>query len=341
MRIFWLNYDSPEWNEALLRIPHDVFHRPAYVHFEAARGGGRARAFLAEEGDRRFFLPLVIRPIPSAGGLVDATAPYGYPGPLLAGDEAFLGRALAALKADFREQQGVSLFMRFHPLLPIPTGPFADQCTLVRHGLTVGIDLTLPPATWWRQTRATYRNEINRARRAGLTVDADPSWSAFEAFLEIYLETMRRSGAAPHYFFDRAYFLGLREALAEALHLLVVRDAGQIVSAALFTEAQGIVQYFLAGTRRASLSLHPSKLLLDRARVWAGARQNRILHLGGGRGGSDDSLFYFKAGFSPRRFTFYTARMVSNQEAYEALCRGIPHADGSADFFPAYRRTIS
>lgn len=335
MHVDWISYENPAWEAALSQLPHDVFHRPAYVAFEAARMGGEAGAFVATEGDRILFVPLVVRPIPGSEGLVDGTAPYGYPGPLLQGDAAFLDAALARLAATFRERGGVALFLRFHPLLPLPTAPFEAHGVLVHHGDTVSVDLTRPPERWWRQTRATYRNEINRARRAGLTVEAGSDPDALKAFMACYRDTMKRVGAAPFYFFDRPYFEGLRRALAGGVSLLVARHGERVLGGALFTECGGLAQYFLAGTCAEGLSLHPSKLILHEARAWAASRGNRVLHLGGGLGGRPDTLFAFKTGFSPDRHAFYTARLVTHPDAYRSLCRA--RYPEPTDYFPAYR----
>lgn len=58
---------------------------------------------------------------------------------------------------------------------------------------------------------------------------------------------MDRHSAAPFYFFDDAYFDGLRKVLGERLHLLVVQLEQAVVAAGLFAETAGIVQYHLGG----------------------------------------------------------------------------------------------
>ena len=77
--------------------------------------------------------------------------------------------------------------------------------------------------------------------------------------------------------------------------------------------------------------------MIDAACDWAGGLGARWMHLGGGVGGAEDSLFRFKAGFSPRRHRFETWRWIVDPHAYERRCR---HANVGADesFFPAYRR---
>jgi hypothetical protein len=75
---------------------------------------------------------------------------------------------------------------------------------------------------------------------------------------------------------------------------------------------------------------------------WAKARGDRTLHLGGGVGGRADSLFHFKAGFSPLRHRFRTLRVVVDEDRYVALVSaldaGLDPSD-RAGFFPLYRAT--
>ena len=346
----WLHDEDSAWHQTLARVWHDVYHLPAYGRATARHEGGVSRAFLAYEQHQRLLVPLLIKPLDFLGAheepWFDAASPYGYPSPLLAVPddpeaEAFLRRAVARLVRTLRTQRVVSLFVRLHPLLPVPLKPLAEAGHLVHHGDTISIDLTQPLDALWKQTRASSRNEINKARRAGLTVHHDPHWTALDAFLDLYYQTMDRVAAPVSYFFERSYFTALREALHEALHLLVVRHRDTVVGAGLFSEINGIVEYLFSGSRADSMGLHPTKLMLDHARAWAKQRGNRVLHLGGGVGGRADSLFHFKAGFSRRCHAFHTWRVVVNPDRYEALCaRRLATRDAvndTKDFFPLYR----
>ena len=64
-----------------------------------------------------------------------------------------------------------------------------------------------------------------------------------------------------------------------------------------------------------------------------------IFHLGGGRGGEQDSLFQFKKGFSSATAPYRTLRMVSEPQIYQRACAaaGVSGEDLSG-FFPAYRQ---
>jgi len=336
--------ESPCWAEALAAAAHDFHHLPAYVRLEAERTGGEPLAFLAEEGERRFLLPLLLRPVDGTP-LCDAASPYGYPGPVLtpsAADEGFVGRCLDALAEALRRRSAVTCFVRLHPLLPVPSGPLAERGRLVEHGDTVWVDLTQPPEELWHQTDREFRRQINKHRREGQAAEMDERWEAFDDFVSVYHDTMRRLGADESYLFPRGYFTGLRAALGERLRLCVVRAEGRLAAAALFTEVSGLVQYHLCGTHADFVRASPTKTLIHFARLWARERGNRVLNLGGGVGGRRDALLAFKAGFSPLRAPFRTWRRVVDAAAYDALLRRRQADDGAADdldgYFPAYRK---
>jgi Acetyltransferase (GNAT) domain len=339
MRGCLLRASDPMWTSFLDETPHDFYHLPAYALLSAAEEGGEPWAIYVEDRDSRLLLPLVVRPLTDGGR--DAKSPYGYPGPIVTGTDRrdFERDALIEGKRLLEEEGIVSLFVRLHPLLnrSVPAG----VGTLVRHGDTVSVDLTLPMATLWSQTRHGHRNDINRSVKAGHRVGLDNAWTHFEEFKRLYLATMTRVSADRSYFFDDAYFEGLRQALGERLHLIVVQIDGAVAAAGLFVETCGIVEYHLSATDERFARNQPTKLMLDFARSWAKERGNLSLHLGGGVGAADDSLLEFKAGFSPLRHPFHTLRMVVLEEEYRRLvARYHPSWDPEdlRGYFPSYRR---
>jgi hypothetical protein len=93
----------------------------------------------------------------------------------------------------------------------------------------------------------------------------------------------------------------------------------------------------------------PSHLLIHSVATWADSRGDRVVHLGGGVGGSDDdSLFAFKAGFSRLRHAYMTLRLVVDAARYDELTHERAERTGrSAEelmrsrFFPAYRSGLA
>lgn len=335
----FLDVTSPRWAEILTEAPHDFYHLPEYVALSADQEQGEARALCVEDGAGSLLLPLIIRPIPGTGRL-DATSPYGYPGPLATGatDATFLSRALQSSVGLLRSEGIVSLFVRFHPILNerIPE----DFGEVVCHGHTVSIDLLLPATTIWAQTRHGHRQDIKKAMASGLTARIDLTFERYPEFKRLYRATMERRAAASYYFFGDSYLDRLREVLGERLHLCVVEEGDTVAGAALFVETGGIVQYHLACTDEAYTRSGSSKLALHHVVGWAKERGNCCLHLGGGVGGADDPLFGFKSGFSPKRHVFQTLRVVIDEEAYRrltALRDPSVYPDVLGGYFPAYR----
>jgi hypothetical protein len=333
-----LSVDSPVWASFLSEVRHDFHHLPAYLALCAAQEEGRPVALHVVEGGRRMLLPLVVRPIP--GGGQDVTSPYGYPGPLASGpdDVAFMEAALIRATQLLRTMGSVSLFVRLHPLLN--QGSFSGVGQVVQSGEVVSIDLGAPMEELWQQTRYDHRTQIRRALKNGREAYHDESWSRYDEFKRLYRATMARVAASDYYFFDDAYFDGLRDALAERLRLWVIEVDGVLAAGALFVETCGIVQFHLSGTDPTYGREGLMKLLIHTVRSWAKERGNVEMHLGGGVGAAEDSLMLFKSGFSPRRLPFRTLRVVIDPAAYSRLVEarvGVSGGSRSSDFFPEYR----
>jgi lipid II:glycine glycyltransferase (peptidoglycan interpeptide bridge formation enzyme) len=148
---------------------------------------------------------------------------------------------------------------------------------------------------------------------------------------------MQRLDAGDSYHFPDEYFHDLKAALGPRLHLYsVLSPAGEMAAAGLFTEQNGIVQFHLSGTSGQYRKQAPSKLMLEEAILRSRAAGNHTLHLGGGLGASEDSLFLFKAGFSPLRARFATWRFVCDPARYATLTGDSPVS--ATGYFPAYRK---
>ncbi|HVB38584.1 MAG TPA: GNAT family N-acetyltransferase [Vicinamibacterales bacterium] len=352
--------DDPAWDEWLGVVARDIYHGARYHHFSHGCGEGDPYLVVVGDNDRGLAWPYLLRPTSELKGLegssaTDVGSVYGYPGPIAwgcaPGDE-FVRRAWAALVGVWRDQGAVSAFTRFHPLLDNAAllagvegswaGSRRASGSVVAVGPTVSVDCTLDDDAARGQYARALRQHIAAGRRAGLVTGADDDWSDLEAFCRLYHETMARNRASASYFFDLSYFRRLTIALSGHLHLLVTKLGDDIAAAGLFTEFDGIVQAHLVGTNGDLRSLSPFKVLLDDARAWARARGDVILHLGGGRGGRDDSLFRFKGEFSPRRHVFHVGRWVldpaSCHDLLEARMAALSlGATLDAAFFPAYR----
>ncbi len=335
-----LEAHSPAWPQALRELRHDVYHLPGYASLHASLTGGRACAFSYVEGSRRFLLPLVLQDL--GGGSWDAASPYGYPGPLSnVQDPEFWAAALDAL-VSLLERRGVAaLFVRLHPMISSECSALKQIGTLVHHGDTVSMDLRAEPAEIERGIRANHRRQIERTRRAGAVTVVD-QWDLLDPFIDAYYETMTRVGASREYFFPPSYFWRLVNDLAGSVHLIGAVREDTLLAGGLFLSCDGLVQYHLGATWTRALQEQPMKLVFDATWRWARERGDTDLHLGGGVGGLRDSLYHFKAGFSPIRHAFETLRVIVDPVAYERLCAGAGQAIASdpSEYFPSFRRPV-
>jgi hypothetical protein len=340
MTIERLSTADPRWQALLDEVPHDVYHLPQYLALSAKYEGGEPGAFYAREGSSFCLIPLLIRRLPAVltapDDWRDVKSPYGYAAPLFRGDASWIDKSLRVFAKECHARNMVSAFFCLHPLLTVPPNlPFHGQ--LVKHGETVHVDLSLTEAALWSQTRERLRSYIRWLQRAGFQARFD-DWSAYSDFVSIYGQTMERLQANEFYHFPAEYFQDLRIALGTRLHFCSVVDArGELACGALVTETRGIVQYHLSGTADRFLADAPSKLMLHETSLWAKRKGYKILHLGGGRGNRADSLFHFKAGFSPLRSNFLTLHLICDDNKYASLCGQVGAELSNSEYFPRYR----
>ena len=330
---------ADEWQRVIQRaVQHDFYFLPSYHALAEQRGEGSALLVVHEQAGYTLSLPLLLRPVDENDphGWQDATSVYGYAGPLASHahvPEAIVRGFHGTIAAALAERRVIAAFSRLHPL--ISQGELLSAIGEFRpYGHTVAVDLTLSAESQWAQFAPSSRGRINRLRREGILCLRDEEKKNLPEFVEIYHETMRRVNAHRSYFFDASYFAALADGLGDKLHLFVATSHGRIAAGGVFTICDGIVQYHLGGTRDEFLKLSPNRLIFDTARLWAHANGAHTLHLGGGVGSQEDSLFKFKAGFSHRRHRFSTWRWIIVPEIYRELCGSEPI---STDFFPAYR----
>jgi hypothetical protein len=285
----------------------------------------RSRQFLDAEGATHTLriesdgwtlsAPLIVRGIPGMDAR-DATSPYGYPG--------FSGspEGLDPGSIDWSAAGLVSVFIR-HAL---GRSPLADAS---ERNIVQIADPELPP-----KSRPSDRRQVRRNLEAGYAVELVPGGEATAeqraGFRAAYEQTMCRAGAAPHYFFDAAYFD--RILAPDRTWLALARaPGGEIAAASIATVSDGYLHYYLSGSADLHLRDSPMKNLV--ARLVEHAAELRLpLNLGGGIA-PGDALEEFKRGFANRQLAWTTSELVCDEETYAELSAG-REAGG---YFPAYR----
>ena len=110
-----------------------------------------------------------------------------------------------------------------------------------------------------------------------------------------------------------------------------------IIAASILLRANERLNYHLSGSRQEYQNLAPTNLLLYEAALWGCANGCKTLHLGGGVGAGEDSLYAFKKTFyrgEPCRYQI--GKRIFLSDAYEKLIAMRTNLPESG-FFPRYR----
>jgi len=356
--------DVDAWRALLARLPphrRDLHYLPEYGLVYADTYGYEPLLAVWEREDELVLHAFVRRALDALPCIAtsnaherytDAATPYGYGGPLV-GDETSAGRTLRAFDAAYRNwcstERIAAEFVCLHPLLAnheplIACGVAAARATKE----VVVIDLSLPEDALWSQVSRGTRSSIQRARREGVVIEqVEPDDAALATFRGLYVETMRRRGAAARWFFPETYFSACVHRLGtRGSALFFARCEGEVAAAYLILNDTHTAYYHFGASEARWLALRPNNLLMYETVLWAKRRGLVRYHLGGGvSSGETDSLLRFKSSFGGSRALLYTYGRVLNEDVYRHLCalkveheRSAREPIADPDYFPLYRR---
>jgi hypothetical protein len=299
--------------------------------FLEAEGATHTLRIETEEGE--LVAPLVVREIEGTDSR-DAISPYGYPG-LAWGSRGGVCRRkdgeapsdtpptpLETAGIDFSGTGLVSVFLR-HTL---GSSPLTDA---TERNIVQIADPALPP-----KSRPSDRRQVRRNFEDGYTLElvpgAETTAEQRASFDDAYEQTMRRAGAAEHYFFGLDYFDRVLEADRTWLALAMAPE-GELAAASIAVVSDGYLHYYLSGSADAHLRSAPMKNVVT-CLVEHANELGLPLNLGGGIS-PGDALEEFKRGFANRQQPWLTSELICDREKYERLSAGRE----AVGFFPAYR----
>ena len=282
----------------------------------------------------------------------DISSVYGYPGPLstvkIDDEDAPEFRIIFqdALKKIFDKFCIVSFFSRTNPFFPT-SWLFTGMNEKIETSSSIVVNLTQDEEIQDKTIRKSYRYDIRKAIKNGVTVYEDFSFFHIDEFIKIYYETMNRNRAKRSYYFPKEYFIQLKNIFKDSIKLFFAIYDNKIISGSMFFFKKPIIHYHLSATPSQYLDLSGSKLIIDYVRK-KGKRENYSwLHLGGGVRSSNDSLFKFKSGFSKNELDYITIRIIVNSKKYKEFVKSwkekTKYIDSHQDdlsFFPLYRNSI-
>ncbi len=328
-----------KWNEYVQSCKIFDFYHTWYYH--SLEKKGEPILFVYEVDNLIIAFPLIRREIDGIN-YSDLTSVYGYAGPISnMGFENICDFQMQGFKESFlkylNEDKNVSVFCRLHPIInhDILVKKFGS---IRNNGKTVAIDLTIPIEEQRSKYRRQFRSKIKQLRKKGYYLKKASTVEEIQAFVQIYNDNMSRVKAASSYCFDEKYFFNMLASEEFGSSVLLLFSESEITCGAIVTYSNNIMQFHLAATNNKFLHEGPMKMLIDEASLVGREKFMQYLHLGGGVGGKEDSLFEFKAGFSDTILDFNTWRFVHDKKIYDDLVSDKTDNYGIfSDFFPLYR----
>jgi serine/alanine adding enzyme len=321
------------WDGLLERLGRaDAYLRRGFVEASCVLDGGRPRLLHLAAGSGEVVFPCSVRPIPDSE-LYDVTTAYGYGGPVVAGATATV-EAFWELYGNWcHENRVVSTFVRFHPLFENHRQA-GSRIRLERLADTVAWPLAGDDDLAGSMHRHHRRVVRKAAGEVEVVVRERPE--RLDEFAALYEAGMRRLGAAPFYFFPEAYWETLAARLGPSLVQLDGLVGGEHVASILCLASPPWLHYHLGTALDPGRAVGASHVLLLEAARFGRERGYELFHLGGGVGGTEDSLWEYKRRFAPGGLReAWIGKAVHDESAYLALSRS--ESVDSSGFFPAYR----
>lgn len=286
--------DAAAWNAFVAAHPQGTFFHQAQWAGVLARAFGHVAHYLLAEQDGAIagVLPLVHMRTRLFGNVLASTPFCVYGGPLAADQPTFA--ALCDNAAALRGRLGAqALELRF--LVPPGEGwldpadwPARDDLYATFRRPIAGDDEANMKAIP-RKQRAMVRKGIERGLLSHVDQDVD-------ALHRIYAESVRNLGTPV---FPRRYFRLLREAFADRMDVLAVRDGERAVAAVLnFYWRDEVLPYYGGGTKQAR-ACHANDFMYWEVMRHAVRRDCRMFDFGRSKHGTGAFAFKKNWGFEP------------------------------------------
>lgn len=292
-----------------LRFPS---YHPHYIIADAHRDNDiQTVFFIYTEGSDFYYHAFHISTVKGTD-YIDIQSPYGYGGPIATTeDQKFLSNAWHAYRSWCVAKNVLVEFIRFHPVLGNEKYYCGEYCY---DRSTVLIDLD--EEFLLNSYSVRVRTAIRKAMKSGLVIE----WCTIQEFLQIfpqlYRETMKDLHAEEFYIFSNQYFDEIKQ--LPKVQLALCKLDGEPVAGAIFLVDDYEMEYHLSAANTLGKKISATNLILHEAALLGKQLGCKILHLGGGTNSKEDnSLLFFKSGFSKQRGDFHIGHYIHQPLPYE------------------------
>lgn len=288
------------------------FH-PQYVINDAYSKELQPVFFVHKNAESIFYHAFHLGKVPDTS-YFDIQSPYGYGGPLILGDVGFIEECIQKYKKWCLDNSVMIEFIRFHPLLKNEINYYGQ---VFENRQTVYIDLTYDDLFTQFSTRV--RRAIRKAQANNVKVVFSKSEKYVQSFFAIYNDLMREKNARDEYLFNEDYFIHLLQ--SDNTYLVCAENEDrEVIGAVIFFASGHISEYHLSASNAEGKLKKVTNLLIYEFGEFIKVKKVRSLYLGGGTDGTNEnSLLYFKRGFSKKEIPFNIGKFTHDPVTYDNL----------------------
>ncbi|RZK71367.1 MAG: GNAT family N-acetyltransferase, partial [Pedobacter sp.] len=323
-KVEWIHYIKNAIN-------YDFYHT---WHYHSLEKRGQPLLFVYEEKGDFIAFPLIKRVIENSSQF-DLTSAYGYVGPVSNKIDMDLSigfiNNFSTSFMDFMSVNGfITVFSRLHPFIKQHES-LGSIAQATENGRTVYMDLTISLDQQRAQYEKRLGRQIRQLRKANYTIKEEASSSDIRTFTAMYNENMKRLQADASYYYSEEYFTDILANPEAESKLITIFDGEIMICGALVLCSKNIIRNHLSATCASHINESPSKLLTDEISLIGRKLGLKYFHLGGGVGGKEDSLFKFKAYFSPLTIKDKIWCFIADKNAYGQLVKDL---NVNSTYFP-------
>ena len=285
---------------------------PEFVKIDSLREKHAEPIFFgAQHSDYVYYHGAIKLPIQGTK-FYDLQSPYGYGGPIVIGDtKNFVAEIDREHTRWCRTNQIIVEFIRFHPMLDNYEYYYGD---IFDDRNTVFVDLTGDINTGYRELT---NRRLRVAKKNGVEVARVQCDEFIDAFIPMYEALMRRLSAEQQYFFPVQYYRQLAN-WEKTILLICYSKEKEPLAAGIFCICGENIEYHLGASNEKGRSDGAMYALIDYAARLGKENGGKVLYLGGGTDrASDNSLLFFKSGFSQMARPYYIGSKVHLPEVYK------------------------
>ena len=344
--------ESDKWDSIVKSFSnYDVYYLSGYTKAFKLHGDGEPMLIYYHDEDIRAINVVMIRDIAidkkfnnklETRSLFDITTPYGYGGLIIEGipNDNNLKKFNKEYSDYCRSKNIISEFVRFHPVLK-NSKINSEIYEVIDLGKTITMDLVSKEQIW-NDMSSKNRNVIRKAIKSGVEIYWGRSPELIDEFIPLYNATMSKDDATDYYYFNKEFYKSVLEDLRYNSLIFYALYDQKIVSMSMVLFGNDNMHYHLSASDREHQNLAATNLLLFEAACWGCENGYKSLHLGGGLGSKEDSLFKFKKAFNKNSETYFSiGKKIFDQEKYDELIEirlQNDEFDTDTTFFPKYRK---